>query len=818
MSCDGNRTKYFQEIAHQKWLAKVFGGADQAVDALERIYQAGRNQPAGDKAQKTTDRAYTLSLFAEMRQKGLKPPTHSKSGLPRADAQRGYAEVRKTLWAILAAEPMPPIAAGVLASMGKESPAARVQPSSPTPTSAASGPIAGKIEVEIVSSKKAAGENALATYLSQSAASDLQGILEGDLGCTANVTVGDISVETTGSDEDHRGRSAYVIRARATVSTDAAGVSPEDFERVVMQQFEDVLQYGLEAEAGGIASRDGRAEPALSVNSVDWEKSDQQPGEQKHACRCPVCQAFVTSDGDCNNPLCPSRFAEPAPGEAPVARNMWRWKRPAQADAQGDALRAKYNIPPDAVVEVSDLGHIVNIAWYDPQRLGDWGTTNLEFLNKNDGVLALALAHPDRSGQSGFFDVEQSPGWSDAHPFVVNPLVDAPGVSLTAVEDGEAALVTEASDEQVSADPYTFHNPASWEKQDYKSVEVRKQWAEEFLAMFPGDALDTPLDFTRGEDGYHLGVMSPRRYAAGSLDLWGIGGHGHSEDAKFLAELAGLTLVAEETCPMQLPAHGQANPFYLLDYYVDDSPIVGFSMDLNKHHAFAWPGDARDHHNGLTYINRLVGHQEHTHNFHNWVSVLLGYGKGTHRHDDVMVTFAVNRGEQEARQAVAVVAAALLRLGHDPDARLDYETNDGEVHTLTVKEAAEGHTPRPAPPAWKITSAGQEAMQSVAEPFTRWHRRTGVADDTNDAARAANELYQAAGALTKMLNLASITDPALRDRIAAFRDKRSDWRFDYRRMVSEFAMIKQAVHNDLRARFDVCANVFGAGFLRLFGK
>jgi len=83
MSCERNRHKYFQLLTAQ--------GAD--AQALERLYQAGYNRPAGNSATSLQAEAKTRLLFVEMQKLGLHPPTHSPSGLPKPEAQQGYAAV-----------------------------------------------------------------------------------------------------------------------------------------------------------------------------------------------------------------------------------------------------------------------------------------------------------------------------------------------------------------------------------------------------------------------------------------------------------------------------------------------------------------------------------------------------------------------------------------------------------------------------------------------------------------------------------------------------------------------------------------------------
>ena len=86
MSCDHNRHKFFLILEQS--------GQDAAE--LERTFQQHRRAP-GNAAERLTAEAKTKKLFEEMRANGLQPPTHSASGLPRADAQLGYAAVYDAL-------------------------------------------------------------------------------------------------------------------------------------------------------------------------------------------------------------------------------------------------------------------------------------------------------------------------------------------------------------------------------------------------------------------------------------------------------------------------------------------------------------------------------------------------------------------------------------------------------------------------------------------------------------------------------------------------------------------------------------------------
>ena len=84
MSCDGHRNLFFSQAGNTS-------GGDFSADDLDRVYQAGRNRPAKNPAEQMLAEAKTRLLFADMQAAGIKPPTHSKNGLPKKDAQMGYA-------------------------------------------------------------------------------------------------------------------------------------------------------------------------------------------------------------------------------------------------------------------------------------------------------------------------------------------------------------------------------------------------------------------------------------------------------------------------------------------------------------------------------------------------------------------------------------------------------------------------------------------------------------------------------------------------------------------------------------------------------
>lgn len=134
MSCERSRAAYHARIAADSGVATAFGGVSEAEQALGEIYavaraQAGRKLAAreGDQSRLAQLRAQaedqqaadaTRALFADMRDRfGLRPPAHAASGLPRKEAQYGYAAVYRTLQAIVQRLALPDLARQVRDAM-----------------------------------------------------------------------------------------------------------------------------------------------------------------------------------------------------------------------------------------------------------------------------------------------------------------------------------------------------------------------------------------------------------------------------------------------------------------------------------------------------------------------------------------------------------------------------------------------------------------------------------------------------------------------------------------------------------------------------
>jgi len=120
MSCDGNRDAYFAAVSGGgSAAAQAFGGPDAAKQALDDLYSIGRNGPKPP-AESRLAEAQTRLMFTQMQRRSIKPPTHSASGLPKSDAQYGYALVQRVLTALERGEPLPPQARDLFLTRQRE--------------------------------------------------------------------------------------------------------------------------------------------------------------------------------------------------------------------------------------------------------------------------------------------------------------------------------------------------------------------------------------------------------------------------------------------------------------------------------------------------------------------------------------------------------------------------------------------------------------------------------------------------------------------------------------------------------------------------
>jgi len=89
VSCEGNRLKFFAHVLAS--LSEEQRGGETAM-TLESRFWASRHEPKS-RAEGSLNEAKTRKLFRFMEAAGLTPPTHSKSGVPKDDAQAGYAAI-----------------------------------------------------------------------------------------------------------------------------------------------------------------------------------------------------------------------------------------------------------------------------------------------------------------------------------------------------------------------------------------------------------------------------------------------------------------------------------------------------------------------------------------------------------------------------------------------------------------------------------------------------------------------------------------------------------------------------------------------------
>jgi len=116
MSCDGNRSKFFGHAVQHKAVQDAFGSQEDAEAGLEQIFNTARSKAMfiTDRSSVAQAEARTRKLFDEMKAAGIKPPTHSPTGLPRRDAQFGYSAVQQTLETLRSGRAVPVLARQVL--------------------------------------------------------------------------------------------------------------------------------------------------------------------------------------------------------------------------------------------------------------------------------------------------------------------------------------------------------------------------------------------------------------------------------------------------------------------------------------------------------------------------------------------------------------------------------------------------------------------------------------------------------------------------------------------------------------------------------
>lgn len=133
MSCEHNRHHFLSSLGQRSDIQRALGLSDPtAVElAFERLYQWGQSVGLRRLRESDAERALavetelTRRLFERMRAAGLKPPTHSADGLPKAAARFGYGQIERVLQAMENGKAIPEAAVSIAAKVaaGKFRPA-----------------------------------------------------------------------------------------------------------------------------------------------------------------------------------------------------------------------------------------------------------------------------------------------------------------------------------------------------------------------------------------------------------------------------------------------------------------------------------------------------------------------------------------------------------------------------------------------------------------------------------------------------------------------------------------------------------------------
>lgn len=96
MSCEGSHNNYINSLCSSPAFVTTFGSSEMAKEVLEEVFRVAKEQ-ASQMRLKPKDKQYietcVRTLFARIQAAGLKPPTHSKSGLPKRSSQIAYTSL-----------------------------------------------------------------------------------------------------------------------------------------------------------------------------------------------------------------------------------------------------------------------------------------------------------------------------------------------------------------------------------------------------------------------------------------------------------------------------------------------------------------------------------------------------------------------------------------------------------------------------------------------------------------------------------------------------------------------------------------------------
>jgi hypothetical protein len=96
MSCEGSHNKYLDSLCSTPAFVTTFGSSEMAKEVLEEVFRVAKEQASQTRLNAKTKQyveTCVRTLFARIQAAGLKPPTHSKSGLPKRDSQIAYTSL-----------------------------------------------------------------------------------------------------------------------------------------------------------------------------------------------------------------------------------------------------------------------------------------------------------------------------------------------------------------------------------------------------------------------------------------------------------------------------------------------------------------------------------------------------------------------------------------------------------------------------------------------------------------------------------------------------------------------------------------------------
>lgn len=554
----------------------------------------------------------------------------------------------------------------------------------------------------------------------------------------------------------------------------------------------------------------------VGIASVDVDLSRQQ-------LHCPTCGAFLAGEGVCNNPLCLDKAA--APG-VPSAANLWRWKRPKGSGSDdADAVRKLYKIPKNALVEVGKDGWGADVLrWFDPNRSSWFGVEQEQEIDERALQFARKLAQDP--ALTGFIEIDKQ-AWDKAHPQIVSDLIATPGVNRLDVEGAEQGLAIRVFDEaEYAYDPATYVNldlPKRFDSEKFGGIDGKKKLREEFRELFP-DLNRMGCFAENAKSVADTNYTSLREYATRKMDLWGVGGTGqHVANAVQLADQIGIRLVAEDTCPIEPPLPGIGNHMYLFDYRVDGMAINTLAFDTNTHALAALPPDERIHKLGWANIDKILGYETTRHNRQNLV--MLSFDENgderSLRHSDVELSG--DTGEIGAKQA-KLICAMLLKAGHDPQARIRYSDLDEQGRRIevatTIEKVAQGYQGRAVPPGWQLSESGSFHMRVIQQAYGSIRYKSDLEPGSPMVKQAMNRMSLAAYHMKDVVTDCKLPGcDAILARFDTFKDRSREkyWLDHPKEMLTEFALMKQALHDILKEHRPKVEARLGKGFVHQFG-